>query len=43
VFDVLVIGAGPAGLTCAINSAAEGLSVMVVESGASGATPSDSL
>ena len=36
VFDVIVIGAGPAGLAAAVYGASEGLSVLVVESNAPG-------
>src|SRR3978361_2479979 len=33
VFDVLVIGAGPTGLACAIDAQREGLRVMLVDKG----------
>jgi thioredoxin reductase (NADPH) len=36
VFDVLIVGAGPAGLATAVYAASEGLSVLVVEQRASG-------
>lgn len=35
-FDVVIVGAGPAGLSCAINAAAEGLATLVIESHAVG-------
>ncbi|MEE1115231.1 MAG: FAD-binding protein, partial [Clostridia bacterium] len=36
IYDVIIVGAGPAGLTAAIYSQRAGLSSLVVESGAVG-------
>ena len=36
IYDVVVVGAGPAGLTAALNGASEGLSTIVVEAIAAG-------
>ncbi|NPD90463.1 MAG: FAD-dependent oxidoreductase [Asgard group archaeon] len=35
-YDVLIVGSGPSGLTCAIYSAREGMSTIVIEKGALG-------
>src|SRR5690606_1036717 len=35
-YDVIIVGAGPAGLTAAVNGAAEGLRTVVIESLAPG-------